>query len=219
MNKVFLNDLEINDWEKLEQFRITLKGNNNLIKINSFEGKALIYISIEGNNCIFKFGKNNIVKNDLSVNFWSTADNKPDGSKILIGNNNFFNGTNIIFISPLNTNIVIGNGNLFAGNITFWGRNDHVIYHMKTKKRKNYDKDILIGNQNWLAQNTTFLPGANIKNSSVVAHSALVNKKINKSNVIIAGIPAKIKTKNINWSRASKMQNVNFDNNIKINNE
>lgn len=218
MNKVYLNNKLINNLDDLKQYKITLNGSNNIIKINDFEGNALIYVSIDGNNCEFLFGKGNIVRNDLNINFWSTADSKPNGSKIKIGDSNFFNGTNIIFISPLNTNIIVGNGNLFAGNISFWGRNDHVIYDVKKHVRRNIDRDILIGNNNWIGQNNCFLPGASIGNNSVVGYGSLINKKISKNNVIIAGAPARVKVKNINWSRASKMENVDFFDNIKINN-
>ena len=88
------------------------------------------------------------------------ADQEVNGSNVEIGNNNFFNGSNIVIISPLNTSLKIGNGNLIAGNITFWARNDHVIYDIKSRKRLNYDRNIIIGNENWIGQNSTFLPGA-----------------------------------------------------------
>lgn len=218
MNKVYLNNLLVEDYSGLRQYRITFKGDNNIIYINDFEGNALVYISIDGDNNKFIFGENNIVKNDLSINFWATADDKPSGSEILIGNSNFFNGTNIVFISPLHTKIIVGNGNLFAGNITFWGRNDHIIYDLKHRKRRNNDKDIIIENENWIAQNSCFLPGSCIGSNCVIGYNSLINKNLSKNHVLIAGAPGKIKAKNINWSRASKIENIDFDNNIIIKN-
>lgn len=217
-NKIYLNDELIEDVKSLRQYRITLNGNNNELKLNEFEGNALVYISIDGDNCKFQIGINNIIKNDLSINYWNTADQIVNGSEIYIGNNNFFNGSNIVLIAPLNTKLSIGNGNLFAGSITFWARNDHIIYDRRTKKRLNNDSDISIGDNNWIAQNVSFLPGGNIKSNSVVAYGSLVNKEINKSNVLLAGVPIKIKHKNIDWSRASKQENIDYENNIEIKN-
>lgn len=216
MNKVYLNGKIIESYSDLLQFRITINGDNNELFLNDFEGNAIVYISIDGNNSKFSLGKNNIIKNDLSINFWNTADQQVDGSAIEIGNNNFFNGSNIVIISPINTSVLIGDGNLFAGNITVWGRNDHIIYNKFTKKRLNYDKNIVIGNSNWIGNNVTFLPGGCIPNYSVVGFGSLVNKSIKKDNSLIAGIPVKIKRKNICWSRASLEKNIDFENYIDI---
>lgn len=218
MNKIYLNNEEVLNYVELKQFRLTINGDDNELFLNNFEGDAIIYISIDGNNNRFKIGTNNIIKNDLSINFWNVADREVNGSNVEIGNNNFFNGSNIVIISPLNTTLKIGNGNLIAGNITFWARNDHVIYDIKSRKRLNYDRNIIIGNENWIGQNATFLPGAEIMNNTVIGYGTLVNKKIRKNNVLIAGVPAKIKRKNINWSRASNENNIDFQNNLNINN-
>lgn len=218
MNKVYLNNKEVINYRELKQYRLTINGDNNELFLNDFEGNSIIYISIDGDNNKFLLGKKNIIKNDLSINFWNTADQTVNGSNIEIGDNNFFNGSNIVIISPLNTTLKIGNGNLLAGNITFWGRNDHIIYDIKSKKRLNNDRNIIIGNENWIGQSTTFLPGAEIMNNTVVGYGTLVNKKIAKNNVLIVGVPAKIKRKNINWSRASKENNIDFQKNLNINN-
>lgn len=216
MNKVYLNGKLLNDYTNLKQFKITINGNNNELILNDFDGSAIVYISIDGDNSKFSLGHSNIIKNDLSVNFWSTADQKVNGSIIEIGNNNFFNGSNIVLISPINTRLSIGNGNLFAGSINIWARNDHIIYDLKKSSRINNDKNIYIGDNNWIGQNVTFLPGGIINNNSVIGWGSLINKNIKKSNVLIAGIPAKIEKNKINWSRASLMKNVDFENNLNI---
>lgn len=216
MNKIYFNGKEITDLNELMQFRITLKGDNNTININSFSGPAIIYVYIEGDFCTFNFGKDNIVNNDIGINFWGAPGNKPNNSEIIIGNNNYFNGSNITIISPLNTKIIIGDSNLFAGSLIFWGRNDHIIYDIKTRKRLNQDRDIIIGNNNWICQEVKFLPGANIGDNNVIGFGSLINKAFNKDNTLIAGKPAKVKKKKINWSRSSNYDLIDFENNIKI---
>ena len=201
--------------DSIEGFKITLNGDNNVLYLNPFKGKANIYISIDGSDCLFKFGKNNTVNNDIGINFWATATNKPQ-SEIIIGDNNYFNGSNNSIIAPLNTKIEIGNDNLFAGSITFWGRNDHIIYDTKTKKRVNVDKDIIIGNSNWICQNTTFLPKGQIGNNCVVGYGSIINRRLIKDNTLIAGMPAKIRKKHINWSRSSDYDLKDFENNNNI---
>ena len=218
MNKIYLNNVLVKEYENLKQFKLTINGDNNVLKLYDFEGPALVYIYIDGDYNKFKFGKNNIVRNDLSINYWRTADQRPLNSEIIIGNNNFFNGSSIVFIAPLTKSLKIGNGNLFAGNICFWARNDHIIYDCKTKKRLNDDQNIIVGNNNWICQNVSFLPGGKIKNNSIVAYGSLVNKGIKESHVLLAGTPVNIKKSGVNWSRASKIENVDFKNNLNVKN-
>ena len=216
MNKIFFKGELVETIDDIEGFKISINGDNNILFLNEFKGKSTIYISIDGNNCTFSFGENNIVNNDVGINFWGTCTNKPDGSEIRIGNNNYFNGSNNSIIAPLNTKILIGDGNLFAGNITFWGRNDHIIYDIKTKKRLNKDRDILIGDSNWICQNVTFLPKGQIGNNCVVGFGSIVNCNLIKNNTLIVGVPAKIKKKKINWSRSTDYDSIDFEDNNNI---
>lgn len=217
MSKVYLNGVLLENFENLEKYRISINGINNELELNDFEGNAIIYISIDGSNCKFCIGKNNIVKNDLSINFWNVADQQVNGAIIKIGDDNFFNGSGNVIISPVNTKVEIGSRNLLAGSITIWGRNDHAIYDIRNGKKLNNDRNIMIGNDNWIGQNVTFLPGGSLINNCVVGYGTLVNKRFDKNNVLIAGVPAKIKRKHINWSRASLEKNIDYENNLKIN--
>lgn len=216
MNKVFLNGKAVNDYSKLRQYRLTLSGDNNILKLNDFKGHAIVYISIDGDNSFFEIGKGNIINNDLSINYWNTADQRVNNSSIIIGNDNFFNGSNNVIISPLHTKVLIGDDNLFAGSIAIWGRNDHIVYDINTRQRLNLDKDIFIGDKNWIGQNTTFLPGGLVSSNSVVGYGSLINKRFIKNNVLIAGVPAEIKREEINWSRASSYSHIDFENNLNI---
>lgn len=58
-----------------------------------------------------------------------------------------------------------------------------------------------IGNHVWLCQNTSILKYVNIPSNTVVAYGSVVTKSLTDENVIIAGNPAKIVKKNVNWSR------------------
>ena len=216
MNKVYYNNERIYDYEKIAQFKLTIIGDNNEVYLNSFDGNAMVYVYIEGVNCKFSFGTGNTVKNDIGINFWIAPAKMPNNSKIEIGNNNFFNGSGISIIAPLDKSLIIGDRNLFAGSITFWGRNDHIIYNAKNLKRINNDKDIIIGSNNWICQNVSFLPGAIIGNDCVIGYGSLINKGFNKNNVLITGVPAKIKKKCIKWSRSCNYENIDFNDCINI---
>lgn len=126
------------------------------------------------------------------------------------------NGQNNKIISPITTNLHIGNGNLFASDITIWGRNDHVIYDIDTGEQLNGDKQIYIGDNNWVCNNVSFLPGGIIKNNCVVGYGTLLNKEFCQNNVLIAGAPPKVRRENINWSVSSDIDRIDKNNNLKI---
>ena len=44
----------------------------------------------------------------------------------------------------------------------------HSIIDLKTKKRINFGKDVVIGNHVWLGLNTSILKGVRIGNNSIV---------------------------------------------------
>jgi acetyltransferase-like isoleucine patch superfamily enzyme len=169
-----------------------------------------------GVNNRFSFGKGNVVNNSIGINFWGAPGVEPHGSEIVIGDYNYFNGSGNSIIGPLTTKIKIGNKNLFAGNIVIWGRNDHIIYDIETRKRLNADKDIDLGSSNWICEKVTVLPGASLGENSVLGLGSVLNKPIKKNNVLIAGVPAVIKKEGINWSRACNYDEVDFDDNINL---
>ena len=216
MNRVFLDGKRVREVETIRQFIITLKGNDNTLELHSFKGNGKVYIYMSGSNNMFKFGVGNIVNNDIGINYWSTPNVLPTNSQILIGDGNYFNGSGNSIIGPLSTKIVIGNGNLFAGHIKIWGRNDHIIYDAKTKKRLNEDSDVVLGSSNWICECSTILPGAKLGNYSVLALGSILNKPINKDNVLVAGVPAVIKKEGINWSRACNYDEIDYENNTNL---
>lgn len=219
MNKVFLDDKRVRDLKTLKQFDVVLKGNDNTLELHSFEGSGKVYVFMTGSNNVFRFGVGNIVNNDIGINFWSAPNVSPANSQIIIGDNNYFNGSENSIIGPLNTRIIIGDGNLFAGHIKIWGRNDHIIYDVKTKKRLNVDRDVVIGSSNWICECSTILPGAELGNNSVLALGSILNKPIKVNNVLVAGVPAAVKKEGINWSRACNYGDIDYDNNNSLKNK
>ena len=53
----------------------------------------------------------------------------------------------------------------------------------------------------WIGARTMVLKGAQIPSNSIVGACALVNKEFTEENTVLAGIPAKIIKRNVNWDR------------------
>lgn len=98
-----------------------------------------------------------------------------------IGNNNFFN--NYCSINCHNK-IVIGNNNLFGENVKIYDHN-HVFNDKNIDMQKTYkDREINIGNQNWVGSNCVILSKTEISDYNVFAANTVINEKYDSNNVI-----------------------------------
>lgn len=205
-NDIYMNDKRIMNSNELEAFVIHIHdhGVGHKIYLHSTKGNGKIYINLWGNENTFIFGKDNVVNNDMSISYWGCAPNIfPKKVCVEIGNHNIFNGEQIKFICPIveNRSIKVGDYNLFGGYITFRGRNDHVIYDIKTMKRVNEDFDIILKNNIWVCDSVVFLPKCTIEGNAIIAEQSLVNKEFSEKNILIAGTPASIKKQNVMWNK------------------
>ena len=96
------------------------------------------------------------------------------------------------------SNLKIGRDCLW-GETTIWTSDFHSILKKGTLSRINPPADIQIGNAVWFGHQSLILKGAQIGNDSVIAARSTVLKGKYPSNVILAGSPAKVVKKNIQW--------------------
>lgn len=65
----------------------------------------------------------------------------------------------------------------------------------------NFAKCIEIGKHVWIGKDSKIGKNVKIADNSIVGWGSIVTKEFNEPNVIIAGIPAKIVKRGINWDR------------------
>jgi len=176
---------------------LVVEGNNNTIKIGHpwhFENTT---IKLTKNNNFFEIKSCPMgVKNTLFE-----ISGRGKGSKVRIGKNFGISGSHYSSHSQfcINGDLTIGDNVLFAANNIVRTSDSHVIYDINTNEIKNYEKPIVIGNHVWICEGCAILKGTVINDNSVIGTKSVVNKEFNEENIIIAGVPAKIIKKNINW--------------------
>lgn len=115
------------------------------------------------------------------------------GSGFSTNKNCFLSCTNEVNIGE---NVLLGwNCHIFDDN-----GGHHVYYEGKEKKRDTNDYAINIGDHTWLCSYSHILAGASIGKESILAYKSLLTTKISEDNVLVAGLPAIIKARNINWT-------------------
>ncbi len=116
--------------------------------------------------------------------------------RLELGNNFRFSSGSVIICYK---NIIIGDNCRVSWDTQIIDSDFHRILD-KDGVQINPDKEIIIGDNCWIGNRTTINKGAFLGSDTVVASNSLVNKKFEFSNVIIAGIPAKIIRSGISWS-------------------
>ncbi|MBD5391462.1 acyltransferase [bacterium] len=99
--------------------------------------------------------------------------------------------------------ITIGRDCMFSWGCSIHNGDYHTIIEKKKKKILNYNQPVTIGNHVWVGCGTVFWKGASVADNSVVGTRSLVTHKFNEPNVVIAGTPAKIVKRGIDWDRRS----------------
>lgn len=204
--------------------RKKLEADQNKILLHKKDGNIIYYPEIDGLEIIFD-GKNNKVELYEPVGKWknsricmqgygaefvkkSTNDFSSgisfalyDKSRVSIGKNVSFYG-GYIYIEGL-TSLVIKDDCLFSDGFYLRTGDGHTILDLNTDKPINPPEDIFISERVWCCNNVSVLKGAKIASDTVVGHKCIVNKIFDKSNCILAGIPADIVRDNISWDKKS----------------
>jgi acetyltransferase-like isoleucine patch superfamily enzyme/lysophospholipase L1-like esterase len=95
--------------------------------------------------------------------------------------------------------IKIGRNCMFSNHIELYQTDTHPIFDLESGNRININKNIFIGNHVWVGTRTSLFGGANIPNGSILGANTVTSSKFSEEKTIIAGNPAKVIRKNINW--------------------
>jgi len=178
---------------KIKNLKIEFQGNNNYVEIKepfSIDKRCNIILGNKNKLIFGKFNEISILNLELGNN-----------NVLNIGDNNWF--CNVVMWNRLlsNTKITIGNDCKFAYNVEFKATDAHVVYDIETLKHLNPPQDIVIGNHVWIGRGCFIMKGSKIPNNSIIGANSLINKEYAEENCLIAGTPAKIIKRGVNWSR------------------
>lgn len=200
-NHVYLidskNGVKQEIFNDLDGLHFDISGRNNIIEIYTPIGRfANTTIFIAKSNGVRITFEQNIFLTGCFFSIW-----KGENQKCFIGQWTSFAGNDIINIHN-NSSLYIGTDCMFSNNVDIWCSDGHVIFDDKSKQVLNYPAECLkIGNHCWIGYGAKILKGAGLKDNSILGAFSVLTNSIDESNVIVAGFPAKIIKKNINWSR------------------
>ena len=164
--------------------------------------KNVIKLNFKSDRFSIKIGKKAI---DSSIVFNGNAEfsygisfTALQQSRIVIGNNFYCNKNCVISSREA---IEIGNDVLVGWNVNIRDNDGETHRIYENNIENEYKKKIVIKNHVWLCAFSSVLKGVEILEDTVVAYGTCVTKSLGEKNVILAGVPAKIVKRNIEWKR------------------
>jgi len=187
------SSISIGDESSIEK-ETSIQCNNSSISIGS---ETLIKKDnkIECSNSIISIGSKCSMGKDSKISC-------KNNSSLIIGENCAFGPINF-FISDNSGKVEIGKDCMASQLVTISNNDGHPIFNINTNKQINMNGSITIGNHVWLGTKCTIMSGSKIGAGSIVGANSLVKNKF-PNNCTIAGIPAKLKNKDIAWDREQR---------------
>ena len=183
-NKVVNKGIRINT-------RIQIAGDNNIIEVAEKAVLINCLIKISGDNCKVSIGEDAYLE---GAELW-IEDNE---NSITVGPRTYIGHHTHIACTENKKKIDIGGDSMISSYVQIRSGDSHSILDSEGK-RINLAGDVKLEEHCWIGQGATLLKGTAIDKDSVVATKAVVSGRF-PSNVLIAGIPAKIIKTDINWS-------------------
>lgn len=172
-----------------EGFLLIIKGNNNTVNLGT--------IILRYSNILGMSGLKLIIGQlpGLGAGVSRVANN----CRVDIGNRVVINGVTL-YLQEDKSNVSIGEDSQLSWGIDIWCTNAHTITNLKGEPI-NFAQSIEIGKHVWVGKDVKIGKNTKIPDNSIVGWGSIVTKVFNEPNIILAGIPAKIVKRGINWDR------------------
>ncbi len=195
---------------------ITIQGTQNTVRIKTesiekFKALTGLNIKIFGNNNTVNLDKIIYPKGaagalpGLELDIGLPADDTlipgtprdANNCYVEIGENTIICGATLLLVNN-DTSIKIGKNCMISWGIDIWCTDAHTVTDLEGNPI-NFSKSIEIGDHVWIGRDVKIGKNTKISNDSIIGWGSIVTKKFEDTNVVIAGNPAKIVKRNINW--------------------
>lgn len=198
LNKIILDKSIVEG--TMNTVNIIINGNGNNVEIGHMSN-----IKLRSN--IIGFGHSLEIKDTgyflfSQINIGQTTQKGgTSGCSLKIGRNATIAGARFL-LTQNNTAISVDEGCMISDDVVVMSSDAHKIFEVETKKVLNDgDYHVKIGKHVWIGRKTCIMKNAVIPDNTIIGVGAVVTKPFDEQYTVIAGNPAKIIKKGVNWSR------------------
>ena len=175
--------------------RIINHGNGNEINIAKTAYFRKTRFQIYGNNNKVFIDENVYMHNaHIRIGF---SDCPVNNCILKIGKNTAFNSLDMQ-LGEEGSIVEIGDNSMFSFHVEICCTDTHAILDNEGNLL-NRGESIKIGSHVWVCKNVVITKNTEIPDNCIVAQGSIVTKKFSDKNCVIAGVPARVVKKDINW--------------------
>ena len=181
---------------KIKGLRVKFRGRNNTVEIAYPTCFRNSVFCISGENNLIKIDETKYTINNLEIDMDNPCKNKT----VHIKKNVSMTGAEIHSWES-DSKIIIGEDCMLSWGISIRSGDGHIITNKNSTEKINFGKDCIIGNHVWIGQNVHITKNVKIGNNCIIGECSVVTKSFEEDNIAIAGVPAKIIKRDIDWIR------------------
>lgn len=197
-NKVHVDKGNFIELGKVKNLDLKIRGKNNRVHIVD-NSDCHICIRIWGDNNTVMIKSDNYLNMKINIGGKGNTGVLNKGTTLIIGEKTSIHGAHFKIMEN-DSFIKIGKDCMISSGILIWYTDAHSVCD-ENDRVLNIGKSIEIGNHVWIGMNSCMTKNTKISDNSIVGWNSTVTKKFVETNVIIAGNPAQIVKRNINWQR------------------
>lgn len=187
------SEIEIGDGTSIgDNTRIECRDNSRLVIGRN--------VNVEGNNSIKALKKSSIFFGDHDKIAKNGEILTETGGRIAVDERSVINSKSKIWIGN-GSSFECGKDCMISYDVKIRGESGHTIFDLDEKKVHKTRKNVSIEDHVWIGMGVSLLGGTVIGRDSIVGADSLVQKEF-EPNSLIAGVPAKVISKNVNWDKA-----------------
>lgn len=195
-----VGDLTDNIIEIGENVRVRgeIRGRGNVIRIGPTRNPQQVFIKIHGNGNRIIIGKRSLMQSlvvEIGTERWRSS-----RTELTIGDH-FSIGSKGRIIMPNSGNLIrIGDNCMFSKSIQLRGGEfPHMIFDRETGEYLDESDGIFIGDHAWIGEGAFISKAVTIPRECIVGARSVVTKRFDEENVVIAGNPARIVKRGVQW--------------------
>ena len=207
LNKIRLNNHVELDESDLDKIDLRIKGQGNRIiirKMRRCAGRLLVSINGDGNTLEIGDGLKISEIVNIHIGFFPNNYGPVQDVHVSIGSMSGFERTTIQTCNS-HAHISIGERCMFSYGVNVYHTDAHPIFDIETGELINKVRTLKIGNHVWVGANATITKNVHIADNCIIGWGAVVGKSCSDSNCVLAGNPARIVRRNINWSKYARI--------------
>ena len=176
-------------------FRLEIKGRNNTVILpEKIHPDSTLNINIHGNNNVIRIDSAEFLKLKIKI---GDSNSFSHNCTVSIGEKTSCWDT-FIFLYEHNSSVTIGRDCMISWNILIWCTDMHTVTDINGFPT-NQGQSVVIGDHVWIGRDVHIGKNTQIPPYSIIGWNSNVTAKFDEPNVVIAGNPAKIVKRGINW--------------------